>query len=115
MWTSARTHARLYASTCTHTHYHTPPPAPVTQYDFLQIPKSDPGWNISARLPRQFASTILPLSLFLSFSLLFSAKDDRQKNIVFPVGVRATWTGVHLQPWFLVLSFSGLFISARND
>lgn len=76
-----RSHTCTLACVHTHTHaqYHTPPPAPVTQYDFLQIPKSDPGWNISARLPRQFASTILPLSLFLSFSLLFSQKTTARK------------------------------------
>lgn len=59
LWTSVYTHAHLYTQS---------PPSPsasVTQYDFLQIPKSDPGWNISARLPRQFAYTILPLWFFV--------------------------------------------------
>lgn len=46
-----------------------PTPTVVTQYDFLQIPKSDPGWNISARLPRHCASAVLPSPLLFLFTL----------------------------------------------
>ncbi len=60
----------------THTHTyiytHTTTPPPVTQYDFLQIPKSDPGWNISVRLPRHFASPFVPFLLWSRSSPLFS-------------------------------------------
>ena len=68
------THSWTQKHNYTHTHTHNPP---VTQYDFLQIPKSDPGWNISARLPRQYAYTVLllacalPLSPSLPLALLF--------------------------------------------
>lgn len=84
--TSAYTHALLY--THTHTQSHTPPPpAPVTQYDFLQIPKSDPGWNISARLPRHFASANLPLSFsFFPFRFASSEKATDMKMHCFQSG-----------------------------
>lgn len=73
-------HTLLYTHTYTHTLTHNNPP--VTQYDFLQIPKSDPGWNISVRLPRHFASpfvpffTLVPLfaSLFSVFCCLFASE-----------------------------------------
>jgi len=53
-----------------------PPTHTVTQYDFLQIPKSDPGWNISVRLPRHFASPFVPLfvSPFSIYRFLFASE-----------------------------------------
>lgn len=65
-------------------HTQSPPPsalAPVTQYDFLQIPKSDPGWNISARLPRQFASTIVPLLSLRLFTKGYQREDALSVNV----------------------------------
>lgn len=58
--------------THTHTYRYTHNNPPVTQYDFLQIPKSDPGWNISVRLPRHFASPFVPFLLSSRSSPLFS-------------------------------------------
>lgn len=73
-----------HVNKCLHTCTQSPPPsalAPVTQYDFLQIPKSDPGWNISARLPRQFASTIVPLLSLRLFTKGYQREDALSVNV----------------------------------
>lgn len=76
---SKYTHARLCKPLQS-----SPTPTIVTQYHFLQIPRLEPSWNISARLPRHCASAVPPRRF--TFSSL--GPEQRHRGLLLKVALR---------------------------